>query len=261
MARRINAGILADTSISGMARIALLAGAIVAGGTGTARASAAWPQLPVPMDVDTFDMGEQVTVNGVPMRMLGFTSPHAPGQVAGQFRESLGKPLVENTLGSALVLGGARGEHYLTVQLQSSGKGTRGVIGMSSLTGAMAKRETTRVLDHHFLSRMAPASILVSRTGSIDGKSRSQHLVFTNAHSVELNIRYVKNMLESSGFAFEGDTLPAQSQGALRSARSHERKTLFFKAKGGEAIAVIFRDGGNGTAVVLNTISYVEQTK
>ncbi len=258
MAREL---MLADAWISGIVRIALLVVATFSGEAAGVRTVPSWPQIAIPEGMETFDMGEQVTMNGVPMRMLGFRSSATPAQAAGRFRESLGKPFVENEIGSNLVLGRARGEHYVTVQIVPAGTGVRGIIAITSLADAIANRDATRATEERLLSSMPPASSLVSRTNSVDGKNSSEQLIFTNLHSLEINVTYVKKMLESSGFTLERETRPGDRGLTYRGAASNERRPLFFKAKDGEAIAVIFQDSGGRTAVVLSTITFLERTK
>ena len=95
----------------------------------------------------------------------------------------------------------------------------------------------------------------------MDGKTRSDLVAFANSHSPALNATFVRNMLEGDGFAFERQTVSAGHAPKLPARVSHERQTLFYKAPGGEAIAVIFRDDNGKSAIVLNTISHVEQAK
>ena len=63
-----------------------------------------WPRVPLPTGIQTFDIGQQVNVNSLPMRLEGFVSAVKPHQLIALFRQSLGKPIVESTLGAKRIL-------------------------------------------------------------------------------------------------------------------------------------------------------------
>jgi hypothetical protein len=218
--------------------IALLAG-------GAAHAQTAWPSVALPEGIETFSIGEQVSANGRPVRMRGFVSSTAPARMVQLFKASLGQPLVEDISAAKTVLGRAQGEFYVTVQLETAGAGSRGVIALTRLRSMLADRDASKQADQRLLSRLPASTRLVSRTASVDGWNHAQHLVFTNALSPELNTSAVARMLGADGFALEREA-PAASSG----------KTLFFRRSDGEALAVIFRDPSGSSLIVLNTIRF-----
>lgn len=236
-------------------RAALACTLLLAGAEATAQAS--WPVIALPKGVTQFDIAQQMTANGVPLRMQGILSAVAPGQVATLFRESLGQPLVENTLGPKLVLGRAQGEFYVTVQLEPAGTGTRGLIAVTKLSSALEGRDASRTEELHVLSRFPTGSKRISQMSSVDGRNAAEHQVLINNLGVDLNVEHVKRMLSNDGYTLERETAKVSN---ARS-RSASGTTLFFKRPGGEAIAMVYRDASERTVLVLNTIAHLEAVK
>lgn len=239
----------------------LLAVAPLLFAAGAALAQVSWPQVPIPEGVTTTDQGEQITANGLPIRMRGFTSSAAPVQVAEQFHQSLGQPLVEDRVGAKLVLGRLQGEHFVTVQLEAAGTGTRGLIAVTELTAALNGSTALRNADQRLLAKLPAGFSIVSRTTSADVRNRVEHIVLSNGHSIALNTESVKSMLGADGFTLERESQPTGQSRSHRGAATRDSKMLFFRSPSGEAVAVISRDDTGKTAVVLNTISYMEHVK
>lgn len=223
-----------------------------------AAAQAAWPKVGMPKDVQAFDVGGQVTTNGIPMRMQGFVANAKPEQLADWFRQNMGRPLVENTVGGKLILGRAQGEHYLTVQLEPAGSGTRGLVAVSHLKAAQDTQAQTQAATNRWMSRLPSGSQLMTQTVSEDAGKLSTYRVVVNSHSQETNSERIKSMMREDGLAFEREAA-ADAGAAGRRGPSPGGKTLFFKSSDKEAMAVIYRDPAGQTAVVLNTISKAEK--
>ncbi len=228
---------------------------------GHALAQSTWPKVELPKDVSAFNVGELVTVNGLPMRMQAFDSVVKPGLLAERFRKSLGKPLVENVFSNKLILGRAEGEHYISVQLEPAGTGTRGVIAVTQLKTAYANRSETRSDSERLLSRLPSGSRVISRMGSSDGGKLARHVLFTNTHNEDLNRDRLTDMMREDGMALEREASADNKAGHQSSAALLNGRILFFKGTGKEAMAVISRDGTGRTSVVLNTINFMEDFK
>lgn len=242
-------------------KVASNVGALLLAVAGTALAQAPWPQIAIPEGIMLTDQGGEVSANGLPLRMRGFTSSAAPAVVAALFRQSLGQPLIENMLGAKLVLGRSHGAHYLTVQLEAHGAGSRGVIAVSELTAPLIASATSRDADQRLLGKLAAGFSIVSRTASDDTRRRAEHVVLNNTHSVGFSTESIKGMLQGDGFTLERDSRPVSQFGTVQGLNEREARMLFFRKPGGEAVAVISRDVKGKTAVVLNTINYLESAK
>jgi len=224
-------------------------------------AQANWPTIALPKEVQSFGIGEQVTVNGLPMRMRGFFSALKPRELAEKFRQSMGKPLVENTLANKLILGRNQGEYYLTVQLEPAGLGTRGVASVTNLKVAYENRAAIQENTEHWLSRLPAGSQLLSQMSSEDAGKLSTHLLVINTQSETLNYERLKNLMQSDGFVLEQEVKPNDKLSAKLPDGRANGKTMLFKGKGKEAVATIYRDNNGKTAIVLNTITEMERFK
>lgn len=216
-----------------------------------------WPTIALPREIRTFDIGEQVAVDGLPMRMQGFVSALKPAQLAAWFRLHMGNPLVENTLGNKLILGRVQGDYYLTVQLEPAGTGTRGVAAVAHQKAAYDNRDENRANTEHWLSRLPAGSKILSKMTSEDAGKVSTYLLATNTQSESLNRDRLKNLMRDDGFELEREATPDD-----KSLAGHANgRTLFFKGAGKEAMATLYRDSNGNTAIVLNTITQMERFK
>lgn len=243
-------------SFPGWRHHGLLMGALLLTPASSAIGQTTWPQIAIPEGVKLTEQGGPISVNGMPLRMRGFTSAAAPARVAALFQQSLGQPLMDNTVGVKRILGRSYGAHYVTVQIEPGVTGTRGVIAVTELTAAMNNAASARAADQRLLSRLAAGFHIVSRTSSEDNRRSIEHVILTNTHSVGLNAASVKNMLRIDGFVLERETTPAGQSGVDHRPATREATMLFFKKAGSEAVAVISRNDKGMTAVVLNTTRY-----
>ena len=212
-----------------------------------------WPVVSLPSDVNGFDIGQQVSVKGLPMRLRGFVSKLAPQTVAQRFRQSMGRPLVENTMGNKLVLGRAEGAHFVSVQIEATGgSGTRGIVSVTQLKTALDAAGTTRESARRWLDRLPAGTRLVSQMESTDGPRLSKHLVVTNTQSESLNRDRLVGLMADEGLSFERESSAGdRNQGRL----------MFFTGAGKEAIATLHVDGDGQTTVVFNIVVTLERMR
>lgn len=208
-----------------------------------------WPRLALPREVRTFDIAAQVALNGAPMRLQGFVSPLPPTQLLEQFRQSLGPPLVESTLGPQRVLGRMQGEFYISVQIEPAGTGSRGTTAVTQLKPGLSQQ--ARQDSAQWLARMTAGSRLLSDMASVDGKRQSRHLVFSNGEGELLNRDRLVSVLRTEGLALEREGA-GEAPGVKQEATG---RALFFKGSGKEAIATIHHSDGGTTTLVLNLIT------
>lgn len=239
----------------------LLSGALFTVITGIALAQTAWPTIALPKDAKSFDVGDDIKVNGLSMRMQGFVCDSSPSQIAEWFRQSLGKPLVESALGNKLILGRLQGTDYLTIQLEPVGKGTRGVVAVSHLKAAYDGRAESQANKDRWLSRLPSDSRLISFLTSEDQGKVSSHLVITNSQSVKLNRDRLKNLLSQDDFEFQRESADDENSMIRLPGGAIRGQTLYFKALGKEAMATISRDTNGNTTIVLNIITKMERFK
>jgi hypothetical protein len=230
--------------------IELLAILLIANSLVYAHAGVDWPQPALPERVNVFPIGDQLTANGLPMRVQGFVSPSDNvADLLTWFRSHWGQPLMENTLGNKRILGRLHNGFYWTVQIEPVGQGIKGLVAVTAFSEQ--GRDRNAAFQERLLARWPVGSQLVSHVVSpLAGKSAS-HVVISSSHSDSLNRDAVKTMLADDGMALERE-IPAQN-------RSHQ--TLFFKGEGKDAIAMISRGASGRTVVVLNTVTTLEAFK
>jgi hypothetical protein len=213
-----------------------------------------WPQLRIPQGIDTFDVGQELVVNGTPATVKGFVSQLPPAALVPAFRQMLGQPLMEDVHGSSLILGRSEGRYYITVQLDPSGSGTRGVIAVTrppDTTHASGDISATR----RIIAGLPPGSTLTSHTSFVDAGVRAEHDAVFNSHSIEINREYVQRMLRADGFILEHEAGPSANTHLPQKVRADSR-TFFFKRPGAEAIAVLFTDESGKSVIVLNRLNF-----
>ena len=243
----------------------LIVGIALALAVACASAETAWPNVALPKEASRFAIAEQMTVNGLPMRMQGFVSKARLPQVAQWFRDSLGQPLVENTLANKLILGRAQDDYYILIQLEAIGSasdgGTRGTVAVSQLKTAFDNRYATRAATERLLSRLPSGSRLTSQMESTDGDKQASYVVISNSYNEDLNRDRLTSMLRDDGFTLEREAQAVSDTGHPLPASASNGRTLFFKGPGKEAMAVIVRDEAGRTTLVLNTITVIERFK
>ncbi|OIQ98709.1 hypothetical protein GALL_192100 [mine drainage metagenome] len=211
--------------------------------------------ISLPRETDIFEIGD-VTINGLPTHLQGFVSPMKPAQLTTWFHRTLGGALVENKLGASLVLGQARGRHYLTVQLEPFRTGARGVVAIADLKAAYQRRSETDGAIEHWRSRLPSGSGSIRRMTSEDGGKSAEYLLAINDHGADLNLDRIKSLMRADGFSLQRQ-VSIDGKGASRSVG----EILMFKGQDREAIAVIYSSAGVGTAIVVNTVTTMERLK
>lgn len=220
-----------------------------------------WPTVALPNNTQPFNVGAQIAANGLPMRLQGFLSPEKPEEVIQQFRQILGKPVVENWFGQQRVLGQLRGEYYVSVQVEPAGRGSRGIVALTNLKAAYDTQAQTQSDNERWTSRLPAGSRLISRTVSQDGRRSSTHLVYTNNHDDTLNRDRLRDLLQEDGLILQHEGTPVNATATQLSASFAKGKTLFFKGSAKDAMATIYRDHNGETTCVLNIVSQLERLK
>jgi hypothetical protein len=223
--------------------------------THSGAATVAWPRVAMPNDAVAYAIGDQMTVNGIPLRTQGFFVKTTPGATASWFRQHLGKPLVENKLGRALVLGKAEGQHYITVTLSPEPVGTSGTVTVADLQAAHNSRDTRKAATQRLLSRLPPGSELLTELLSTDGGKQSRYFVLSNTYHEDVNRDRILDFMREAGLALR---FQAAAPGVTlqRDTTQLSNGTVFvFNGDRKEAVAVIGRNVAGRTVVQVNVIS------
>jgi hypothetical protein len=210
---------------------------------GSLAALARTPEIELPPSAKSFSVGENIVLNGLPMRMRGFHAQESLHELKAWFLRRLGERTVENHWAGGVILGKAEGKYYLTVQLKPGREGVDGVVAISDFrTGDTLERYRERT--NRLLSGLPHDSMLISDMTAQDGNKSSWHAVVANRQGAQLNSERVQGWLTGQGFVLEHE---ARTDGDGRS--------LYFKGAGKEAIVTIAREPDRQTVIVINTVS------
>lgn len=220
-----------------------------------------WPTVPLPKAIEPFNIGQQVTINGLPMRLQGFVSEMAPAELLQAVRRTLGKPLVENKVGAKHVLGRAENGFYLTVQIEAAGQGSSGTVAITDLGSVRKSSIESRSQSSRWLDRLPSGSKFVSRMTSEDAGKVAAHMVIANGHSESLNRDALAFLMREEGYELEREAATNGDSPRGMPGTVSNGTTLFFKGAGREAVAVIAHEGNGRTFIVLNTVILLEAFK
>lgn len=220
-----------------------------------------WPTIALPDNVTAFSVGEQMTVNGLPMRVQGFISKSKPAALLAWFRKSLGQPLVENTLANKQILGRAQAHYYLTVQIEALGQGSRGVVAVTDIKAMALNQRATQESANRWVNRLPSGSRIVSQLSSEESGRVSNQLVVLNGHSESLNRDALVNLMRADGYELKRETTANDEKFDQLSAHLRRGKMLVFNGRDKEAIATIQRNLAGSTSVVFNTVTQMERFK
>lgn len=211
-----------------------------------ADAPAPWPDIALPEQARSYGIGQQMDINGLPLRLTGFASRSSPAQTAEWFRRSLGPPLMDDRLAGQRILGRAQGEHYITVRIEPDpgGDGSRGIVAVTHLRAALRDQARSQDERTRWQSLLPAGSVIGSLLQAQEGGRRSSHLIATNRHGEPLNAQHLTEALQQRGYALESRFAATAGPPGL---------TLLLRGPGKEATATIRRDAQGLTHIVLAT--------
>lgn len=218
--------------------------------TGAALA-AGWPELPVPPGAQAVDVGQAMSINGLPVQVRGFLSPQPVSELTTWFHTRLGSPLVISHHAGKTILGQARDGYYLTVQLETGGSGTRGVTAQTDVRTMMASRNASLAAEARWQSRLPAGMRILSLVEARDGDRQSQHLVLQSREPLATNSDALIRLLGTERYT-PGRSVASSSPPGL---------ILHFHGPGREAMAVVTRGVDGTTSTVLSTSALIESTR
>jgi len=210
--------------------------------------AAGWPALPLPPGATPVDVGQAISINGLPMQVRGFLSPEPVSQLTSWFHTSLGSPLATSRHRGKTILGQARDGYYLTVQLEPAGGGTRGLIAQTDVRAMMAGRSASLAADAGWQSRLPAGTRILSLVEARDGARRSQHMVLQSREALADSGDALIRLLGQGGY------LPASRV----SSDAPPGLLLHFQGAGREAMAVVSHHADGTTSTVLSTSAAIE---
>ena len=205
----------------------------------SAAAADPWPELVHPQDARIDPIGEQIRLNGVPMRLTRVLSAAQTKAVVAHYRQVLGARVAYAHTGHTHVLTQARGDFFITVTIAPQPNGDT-----EALTSIADSRAALEASSRPLGFKLPAGSELLSDMESVDGQLASCQLVLINAHGLHLNLSQLSTSLAARGLHPAGPPL-ADSANAL---------VQTFGGASGEAQLVLLR-GDGATRAVLTLLS------
>lgn len=200
--------------------------------------AATWPQLPAPPNARVESVGEQLRLNGIPMRTQRVLTARQPDELARHYRAVLGPRHASERLPDRLVLSQGRDEYFITVSIRPLGAGvTEALISVADV------REARQAAGRPLGFSLPAESKVLSDMESVDGGIRSRQLVLRNDHAIPANLDAFSRALAARGMRPDGPPL-------LKSQSEHAQ---FFKGDKREAQLTLIRREGE-TRIVLTTL-------
>lgn len=199
---------------------------------------ASWPDIPFPADAKIESLGNDVRLNGIPMRMHRLLSKAKSEQIAQFYRAALGSGYFERDLLGDRLFAKGLGDYFLTVRVKQLGANlTETLVSVSDARAARGAASRPLGIE-------LPASTQVlSDMESIDAGKASRQLVLSNKHSIEANVEFFVDVLRAGGYKQE------QSGGH----KNVSSQSLLFKGAQREARLIVSRNE-SGSSVVLTTL-------
>ncbi|MDB5760978.1 MAG: hypothetical protein JWM30_4267 [Burkholderia sp.] len=228
----------------------------------SAESAAGWPDLPLPSGLELADVGPAIRIDGLDMQVRGFVSPEPVAELTARFRASLSGPLLTSQHGGKTILGQARGGYYLTVQLETAGSGTRGLVAQIDVAALLARRVPSPDVDpdagadwqHRLPAGMRVLSLVRSRAG----ERQLQHLVLQSDAALAGSGEALAHLLGRDGYR------AVRSMSNRSSPSNHSSRpglALLFQGPGREATAVLTQNADGTTSTVLSISTLVESTR
>jgi hypothetical protein len=196
-----------------------------------------WPSPPVPSGTRTDDVAQHIVFNGLDMHAQTFTSPRSQDDLVEFYRKAWDREVVVNRLGSTQVIGHRDGDYYITVQVSSSGSGSKGNIGVVDVGDA----------PRHFVPGKglpAPAgSKVFNDIAYPDDAVPARTVAMRNSLSPAQNTAYFRERLVTDGWKVSDTGTCGDNDCVMRYERGDSKLTL-----------LVMREGATQSQVLINVL-------
>ena len=197
-----------------------------------------WPVLPNPTNAKIEAIGEQVRLNGVPMRMLRILSAQSADSMLAFYKKAMGTRHAQAEFYGTHILSQERGDYFITVRISKlSPTLTETLLSISD--GRASQRAQNLPLGF----ALPADSELLSDMESVDAGKNARQLVFTNGHSIQTNADFMAKAMAGKGYTLQPKL----------SVSNAKNRILMFDGDNREARLVVTQDE-EGSNVVFTTI-------
>jgi hypothetical protein len=202
--------------------------------------SAGWPALPMPQHSQVQSIGEQVVLNGVPMRMHRIVSSKSPTELLRFYQQFLGGRHTKTETPRGVFLARGDDRYFMTVRISTLDNGLSEVL-TSVADGQTAKSNKRKPLGF----ALPAASQLVMDMESVDTGKSARQLIFNNQHSMQSNADAMTKVLREKGYILN----------PRMSVKGPDSLNLIFEGDRREARLVVLHNEQDTLAVLTTILS------
>lgn len=222
--------------------------AALASALASAAGSTPWPEIPSPPHAKLEWVADSMRVNGVPMRVLRFTSSEPRSAIVDYYRSywSGGYPTKPSVraAGNETVVGQAHGPYYLTVEVRDAPQGaSQGLISVSQVAGAKIERSPGEL-------PVMPGAKVLQVVESNDPGRRSREVFVKNPQAPPSVMSYYRAALGDAGWQL------VQYTDVPREAATAGGSFAVFRRERSELqLSVAPASGGRGSLLLANLVT------
>lgn len=195
-------------------------------------------------------LGQETTINGMPVRMQAFTATTTHQKLLEVLKQRMGTHLVTNQLNGYTVVGQPIGHqgHYMTIQIYPIGEYTKGIVAISQPNQWQHLQSEVLALRQQWQDKLPNDSTLLHHQTSRDGVLAAEQIVYRNTHGQVFNTQHLIAQLSRNGLVRQH-----QEQSAMQAQApsvTTQGEVIFFKGPQQQAMATIHGQGPY-TVVVL----------
>jgi hypothetical protein len=207
-------------------------------------AASEWPEIKSPPDSVVSWVGNDMSQNGIPLKIKAFSSSLSVEDVINFYRsewdDGTNKKPVTNTLADWHIIGRQIDEYYVTVQAKPGvNTNSEGFLSVSKLP-AKLQRENT--VDFPMLAQ----SRVISNTESSDPGTSGKTIIIENGFSTQSNVSFYESRLGEQGWKMTRDDL-RQMNGKLA-------KYMYFRLRNKSCHLVISQDNAGNSVITANIV-------
>lgn len=216
-------------------------------GTVHADNSAPWPELPLPPRAKVDWVGQDMKVNGIPMRVMHFASTASRSEIVAYYTAHWsegypGKPSVQPS-GQAIVVGQAHGPYFMTLKVvDRPHNASEGYISVSQIAGNKVERSAGGL-------PLMPGASVLNVVESNDPGKHSREVVVVQDASVDSSQHFYQAALEGAGWR----RVQATSPDAAVARRG--RVDVYHRDQSELSITLTAIKGGRGSTLVANWVT------
>jgi hypothetical protein len=226
--------------------------------TSVARAQAGlnWPVLPEPPYLEAFDIGSQMELHRMPVKIRGYVTNRTVTQTVNWYQTQMSGQWVLNKVGTKTILGHMERDFFITVELEpmlanASTPTTKVVTAVMLVDGSKNASQAQDPALERWASRLPTGSRILSHVVDHEATNSALHLVAVNRQSLAYNVRHFQSEFHRLGYA-PNPTFTDQSSSGSSVADAVQPEKLLFTAGNKEAILVVGRNDKGQTTIVLN---------